>query len=223
MFRLQAILALRMAIIMLWSTSGYAGSNANRQAQAGHDHYNLPSASLVHQHGSHFASPVYGLPPVQQASRYQTALPASGLATAQMAKPPQPPIPEYPLDTAIESISHADLKAYVLEMAKKNQDIQDPLKAWLRTRHHEMILREQKKTINFDHYSKSVWKELNIRHARKSGSHQYEAAGDAYNCALEAISDIEGKVKPHSSFQTKKSAMETLRKIGKTICLADDR
>lgn len=72
---------------------------------------------------------------------------------------------------------------------------------------------------DFDHYSKSAWYQINKKHDRKSGSKQYEAG-------YEVASDIENMFKTmakqthaHSPLATKRSALETMRKILKSICL----
>lgn len=80
---------------------------------------------------------------------------------------------------------------------------------------------ERAKVINFDHYSKSAWKVLNVGfYAKLSGSKQYEAAGDVFGQIAGCIESIGSQVSLDSSFGTKLSALETLRKIAKTVLLS---
>ncbi|KUI59171.1 hypothetical protein VP1G_06419 [Cytospora mali] len=73
-----------------------------------------------------------------------------------------------------------------------------------------ILLSKMQPVINFDGYSKSAWHALNDRKVLSlSGSHQYDAAGDVYDSICGPLG-------------TKQSAIETLRKIAKTIILGED-
>jgi hypothetical protein len=85
---------------------------------------------------------------------------------------------------------------------------------------HIQILRvERDKVIDFDHYSKTAWKALNVTYARLSMSKQYEISHEACHTIQDCIAAIGDQTPAHASYGTKKSALETLRKIGKTIAL----
>jgi hypothetical protein len=74
----------------------------------------------------------------------------------------------------------------------------------------------------FDSWSKEIWYLVNKRHRRLSSSKLYEVAEDAKEEVLSAVNEgIVAKVKSESSFATKRNALETLRKIGKTCWLAE--
>lgn len=77
------------------------------------------------------------------------------------------------------------------------------------------------KKIDFDHYSKSAWRELNISYKGLSGSKEYNMAGNVQNSLSEIIDSITKKLYSNSSFETKESALSTLRKIGKSVFLCD--
>ena len=79
---------------------------------------------------------------------------------------------------------------------------------------------EQAKVIDFDYHSKSVWKTINVTYSKLSGSKQYYASGDAFNSIKRAIEDIRARCPAHASFGTKVNALETLRKIGKSVALS---
>ncbi|KAK5659484.1 hypothetical protein OQA88_685 [Cercophora sp. LCS_1] len=79
--------------------------------------------------------------------------------------------------------------------------------------------------LDFDHYSKSAWRTLNTSHyTRLSSSKQYDASFDAFEEILECITSIQRQTMGNtkSSYGTKLSALETLRKIAKTVLLGDD-
>ena len=76
--------------------------------------------------------------------------------------------------------------------------------------------------IDFDHHSKEVWYVLNKKYRKASGSTQYDLAGDAYGEITSGIDDIANQYKSHASFGTKCNAIETLRKICKSIALSDN-
>lgn len=79
---------------------------------------------------------------------------------------------------------------------------------------------ERVKIINFDHYSGSVWHEINGPNAEGIGSGQFNRSFDVRYEIVDIIDQIGEQAKPESSYGTKKSALETLRKIGKTIVLS---
>jgi hypothetical protein len=88
------------------------------------------------------------------------------------------------------------------------------------SQHARIVATERAKVIDFDHYSKSAWKVINVTYSRLSGSKQYEASFDAASSVQDDIKAIGKAATAHASYGTKKSALETLRKIGKTIALS---
>ena len=75
--------------------------------------------------------------------------------------------------------------------------------------------------LDFDYLSKSAWKTLNVTYDRMKDSHAFEMAGEAVYSIEECFETIRKNCPKTSSFKTKKSALETLRKIGKSICLSN--
>ena len=102
--------------------------------------------------------------------------------------------------------------------------LRDSTTAWeLRKLYHEHVQREQSKVIDFDPDSKSVWSAINRRYSGMSGSRQYDMAFEVLESVTSTIRSIGDEASAqHTSFGTKRSALETLRKIGKTICLSGD-
>ncbi|KAI1197619.1 hypothetical protein F5X97DRAFT_333874 [Nemania serpens] len=81
----------------------------------------------------------------------------------------------------------------------------------------------RERVINFDEYSRSAWNILNTsEYTEGSGSNQFEASFEARSDVVACIEAIGKETHAESSYGTKLSALETLRKIAKTILLADD-
>ncbi|KAI3399140.1 hypothetical protein diail_7719 [Diaporthe ilicicola] len=84
-------------------------------------------------------------------------------------------------------------------------------------------LSQMRPVTNFDHYSKSAWHALNDRELlRLSGSRQYTMAGDVYSDICDCVNAIDEMTRSDSPLGTKQNAIETLRKIAKTIVLGED-
>ena len=79
---------------------------------------------------------------------------------------------------------------------------------------------QRAKVIDFDHLSKSAWKTLNVDYARLKGSHAYDTSGEASQNIEACFESIERRCPEYANFETRKSALETLRKIAKSICLS---
>ena len=79
---------------------------------------------------------------------------------------------------------------------------------------------ERAKVLDLDYLSKSVWKTLNVTYERLRDSHAYEMSGQAENEIEDCIENIRRSCPKTASFKTKENALETLRKIGKSICLS---
>src|SRR6195952_2163978 len=87
-------------------------------------------------------------------------------------------------------------------------------------RHYQNLEVERTKVLDFDQYSKNAWYTLNIEYDGLSSSKQFHKAGEAFNSVVGCITIIGNNAKEWSTFGTKRSALETLRKIGKTICMS---
>ncbi|KAL9034824.1 MAG: hypothetical protein Q9180_005195 [Flavoplaca navasiana] len=86
------------------------------------------------------------------------------------------------------------------------------------TKHSEILAAERSRVIDFDHYSKSIWRAL--RDADKlSGSRAWEASFDVSTSIKSAAQKMVKGAPAHASLGTKKSALYTLRKICKTVAL----
>ena len=79
---------------------------------------------------------------------------------------------------------------------------------------------ERAKVLDFDYLSKAAWKTLNVTYDRLSGSQAFEFSGEAAQKIEECFETIQKRCPKTANFRTKESALETLRKIGKSICLS---
>ena len=121
----------------------------------------------------------------------------------------------------IETLHAADngafLKQLVAQLATQEPYVSDILmKAY-----DDLIRQARARVINFDHYSSNVWHSINKTYKSMSGSKQYEIAFQVVDNVVSAINSIgEQAGVLQASFGTKSSGLQTLRKIGKTICLS---
>jgi hypothetical protein len=77
--------------------------------------------------------------------------------------------------------------------------------------------------VNFDHYSKECWYTLNKRYARLRPSQQFEIVGDIMEELSEAREEIMGKAGEETRFETRRNALEVLRKICKSVMLCNEQ
>jgi hypothetical protein len=128
------------------------------------------------------------------------------------------PSPSYPeaIRSALDALPHNHVSRILFGVA-----LADPgVAAIILQQHRNIIAEHRARVFNFDHYSRDVWHEINVRHEDLRDSDKYDFASDVQTSVADAIADIKKKVKSFSSFGTKRSALENLRKIGKTICVS---
>ncbi|KAI5848040.1 hypothetical protein BZA05DRAFT_404238 [Tricharina praecox] len=78
--------------------------------------------------------------------------------------------------------------------------------------------------LSFDELAKTCWHEINSAYRGLRDSQLYTIAGKVRETVLDILrDDILAKVADDSSYETKRSALETLRKIGKTCWMAQLR
>ena len=101
--------------------------------------------------------------------------------------------------------------------AKRDSVIADLINA-----EHKRLFAPSQEIVDFGYLSKSAWKSINVDYCGMSGSKQYEFSGHAWREVKDCIETIETQCPAYASFGTNRSALETLRKIGKSICLSGD-
>ncbi len=115
----------------------------------------------------------------------------------------------------IDTFDEQTLRTVLLAAAQRIPDA-----AALIVKKRDDILREESaKVIDFDSPSKVAWHALNNPRDSRNGSRGYNAGIDAAICVSQTIAKISEQTPAHASFGTKKSALVTLRKIGKSIAL----
>jgi hypothetical protein len=130
-------------------------------------------------------------------------------------------IPVHHLKTYIDGLydhNSALIKSLLFQYASLRPDIAEIL----RYNYDSTVGRERACVINFDHYSKQVWHDINSNYSDLSGSKQYEMSWEVFGQTCETITNIAAAAAGAASFGTRRSALETLRKIGKTICLSSN-
>jgi hypothetical protein len=80
-----------------------------------------------------------------------------------------------------------------------------------------------KPPVNFDHYSKECWYTLNKKYARLSCSAQCDMAGEIESILVDAKNSILEEAGPDTRFETRRNALDVLRKICKSVMLCDER
>jgi hypothetical protein len=80
-----------------------------------------------------------------------------------------------------------------------------------------------KPPINFDSYSKECWYTLNKKYARLRPSQQYGMIGEIMGELSDARTAIMDKAGPETRFETRRNALEVLRKICQSIMLCDEQ
>ncbi|KAK6000322.1 hypothetical protein QM012_003954 [Aureobasidium pullulans] len=119
------------------------------------------------------------------------------------------------LDTALDSFSAAELRQLLRLAVHKHPSLASDITS----EYTQKASLGMSKTVNFVHYSNSVWHTLNSKqHLDAVKGRQY--ANKAVQRIANDISSVATQVQRESSLSTKKNALETLRKIGRSVCLA---
>ncbi|MCJ1360389.1 MAG: hypothetical protein MMC33_010394 [Icmadophila ericetorum] len=135
--------------------------------------------------------------------------------------PPHHPPPTHPtsdFSALLKTLSQPTIKQILIQAARDHPDVAQSIRSY----HEHVVAAERAKVIDFDRNSKEAWKAINVTYAKLSGSHQYDRAFDAYTTVRECIDEIAKQCTANASFGTNKSVLETLRKIGKSICLSNN-
>jgi hypothetical protein len=149
-------------------------------------------------------------------AKRQRANTAGDSADATSAAAATPAKKNHDLNTAVDTLDAATVRSLLLGAAQANEY----LASLIREKYDALLRKESSRAINFDWFSKESWKELNVKYDNLGGSKQYDRAGDVSGAIRQNIEHIQHNVGAASSWETKKSALGTLRKIGKSICLS---
>ena len=119
------------------------------------------------------------------------------------------------LDAALDSFTASELRQLLRLVVQKDPSfVSDITSAHVHKASHTTS-----KTTNFVHYSNSVWHTLNAKqHLDPNKARQH--AEKAVHSVASDIAAVATQTSRESSLITKRNALETLRKIGRSVCLA---
>ncbi|CAF9914476.1 hypothetical protein IMSHALPRED_001920 [Imshaugia aleurites] len=129
-------------------------------------------------------------------------------------------------DTVVSSSSPDDVRKIIATLDESTiRDLllsaainSSQVAAQIVARRNDIVNSKKTTIIDFDHFSKSVCHER----GGSRGSKQYDLGLEASVTIEDIIAQIKEQTPSHSSFDTKKSALVTLRKIAKTIVLSNN-
>ncbi|RDW83766.1 uncharacterized protein DSM5745_04092 [Aspergillus mulundensis] len=122
------------------------------------------------------------------------------------------------ISALIPELDAATIHTLLATAASKHSDIHALVTAAINSKQRA----ESARVLNFDHYSRSVWREINVTYSRLGGSKQYDKAFDVYNEVVDTIDTIVKSCGPLANPRTRFNGLSVLRKIGKTICLSSN-
>lgn len=126
---------------------------------------------------------------------------------------------------SINTLDFATMRSFLLTAASESPKIANLIEAQTTSETKKDIEEKEKEkaakeVVDFSHSSKSVWYTLNKEYSRLKCSRQFGVAHDAIESIVQTIENIKKRCPPDASYGTKSSALETLRKIGKSIVLS---
>jgi len=144
----------------------------------------------------------------------------NGLHTSLRVDTPTSEVPpaiqsDATLDAALESFSAAELRQLLRLAVQKHPS----LASEVTLEHAQQSSFRASKSVNFVHYSNSVWHTLNAKQYSDADK-EHRHADRAVQKVANDISIVASQVHRQSSLTTKKNALEALRKIGRSVCLA---
>ena len=153
-------------------------------------------------------------PPPTMQYPFPTSYNTPSVGTPNSETPPGLPTRE--LETALDFLSSTEIRQLLRLAIHKHPSFA----AEVQQEYTLKAQAERSKSVNFVHYSNNAWHTLNTKFNRLDGDRQTEMAESAAEDLAADIGAVVSQVRKESSLQTKKSALETLRKIGRSICLA---
>ncbi|KAF2096703.1 hypothetical protein NA57DRAFT_78300 [Rhizodiscina lignyota] len=139
--------------------------------------------------------------------------PQDGVPQTQSYQNTAPPTHDLPL--IVDALELKELREIVLGAALGIPSVANTV----RSKYNEKVFAESQRYVDFDRYSKAVWHKIN-NYRETSGSRGLDDMYNVIHWIERQITQIRDSVRSFSSFATKRSALETLRKICKTIFLS---
>ncbi|KAK6392198.1 hypothetical protein LTR65_003970 [Meristemomyces frigidus] len=119
------------------------------------------------------------------------------------------------IHTMIDALDERTVRTLLRELAPKAVDGYGTVCVC-----YEKLIEDERKRKARRKHAGDSWYVLNKKYKSSRGSVEYERAYDAKEEVDAYIASIEKQAHPDTSYGTKKSALETLRRIGKSIMLA---
>lgn len=116
----------------------------------------------------------------------------------------------------VDCIDPKSIANLLIEAAKAHPDVASLVQQEV----DRIAVAERAKVLDFDYLSKSAWKTLNVTYDRMRDSDVFEMSGEVAHSIEGCFETIRTRCPETASVKTKESALETLRKIGKSICLS---
>lgn len=153
------------------------------------------------------------LPPPSH--HYQNGLHTCSRVDTPTSEVPPEVNPDASLAAALESFSATELRQLLRLAVQKHPSLASDLIL----EHAQQASLRASKSVNFVHYSNSVWHTLNAK--ENSDPHkEYQHAVKAVQRTAHDIRSVASQVHRQSTLTTKKNALEALRKVGRSVCLA---
>ncbi|KAI9051985.1 hypothetical protein LZ554_004239 [Drepanopeziza brunnea f. sp. 'monogermtubi'] len=119
----------------------------------------------------------------------------------------------------ILSLPHPTSQSLLYQICNANPN----LAALVQSAHDARLAEEAARPpVNFDHYSRDCWYTMNKKYKRLSCSKQFEMMGDVCQVLDESREAIVAAAGPDVRWETRRNALEVLRKICKSIALCDE-
>jgi hypothetical protein len=126
--------------------------------------------------------------------------------------------PSSDIDALIEELSSEEVQNILAQAAATHPDVLQKINDIVSAKRQ----REGNRVVDFDYYSGSVWKTLNITYRSLSGSEQYHIADEVMDEIDGTIAHIVLQCRRSANPQTRYNGLSVLRKIGKSILLSRD-
>lgn len=116
----------------------------------------------------------------------------------------------------LKSFSQEEILNLLLDSAARDPQVSADVQATFEKRKKA----ESERSRDFDHFSKSIWKDLNVTYDRASGRRQYDAGYEVCADIESTFYTIAKETPAYATSGTKLSALETMRKILKSLVLS---
>ncbi|PLB36757.1 uncharacterized protein BDW47DRAFT_126899 [Aspergillus candidus] len=116
----------------------------------------------------------------------------------------------------MEELRPEQLSEIIAEAAQRYPDVAN----MVRHRVEQQREQERRRVLNFDSYSRDIWKAINVSCGRMSDKRQSEMALRVIEQIERAVDSVVRQCGEHASPQTRWNGLSVLRKIGKTLAFS---